>query len=308
MAKRHGPPHEEHIDESWLIPYADLLTLLLALFIVLFASSSVNEQKYNSMAEALYTAFNGYFSDTLSMGIGGDGSGDMGNLTLPYPDAGLPDESNDQSADAEKAAAEAAAAQLGNLYESISQYVTENNLQDTIAVEFQGENVVVTLTNDIWFGSGSADVSPPMYNQGRILANMIQANQTAESPLEVIVAGHTDNVPSNSARYPSNWYLSLARAVNFLVVLLDDGNLDPTNFSTRGYGEYMPVDSNNTPEGRQKNRRVELLISRPKIIAPPDNLLLDALSSRNQTESTAGTGAPPSGTGANTQGAGGNGQ
>ncbi|MDR0569885.1 MAG: OmpA family protein [Clostridiales Family XIII bacterium] len=282
MAKKHGPPHEEHADESWLIPYADLLTLLLALFIVLFASSSVNEQKYNSMAQAFYTAFNGFFSDVLSMGIGGDGSGDMGNLTLPYPEAGLPDEQSAAQANADQAAAEAAAAQLGNLYESISQYVSDNNLQNTIAVEFQGENVVVTLTNDIWFKSGSAEVSPAMIDQGKILARLIQANQTPQSPLEVIVAGHTDNVPSNSVQYPSNWYLSLARAVNFLVVLLDDKNLDPTHFSTRGYGEYMPVDVNSTPEGRQKNRRVELLISRPKIITPPDNLLLDALQSKAQ--------------------------
>ncbi|MDR3296580.1 MAG: OmpA family protein, partial [Clostridiales Family XIII bacterium] len=95
----------------------------------------------------------------------------------------------------------------------------------------------------------------------------------------------------NSARYPSNWYLSLSRAVNFLVVLLDDGDLNPTNFSTRGYGEYQPIASNDTPEGRQKNRRVELLISRPRIISPPDNLLIDALQERMNQGQTAGTNA-----------------
>jgi chemotaxis protein MotB len=279
MAKKHkGPPHEEHADESWLIPYADLLTLLLALFIVLFASSSINEEKYNSMAEAMYTAFNGYFSDLASQGIGGDGSGDMGDLTLPYPEAGKAGE-KDAGAD-EQAAAEAAALQLGNLFESLSEYVTDNNLQNTIAVEFQGENVLVTLKNDVWFESGSADVTPGMLTQGATLANLIQANQTPAEPLEVIVAGHTDNVPSNSARYPSNWNLSLARAVNFLTVLLNDGDLSPTNFAVRGYGEYYPIASNDTPEGRQRNRRVELLISRPKIVAPPDSLLLDALEER----------------------------
>jgi chemotaxis protein MotB len=274
MAKKHGPPHEEHADESWLIPYADLLTLLLALFIVLFASSSVNEEKYNSMAEAMYTAFNGYFSDLLSEGIGGDGTGDMGDMTLPYPDAGTPSENAGED---DEAAAEAAAQQLGNLYESLSEYITDNNLQNTIAVEFQGENVLVTLKNDVWFESGSAEVTAGMRAQGSTLADLIQANQTPEEPLDVIVAGHTDNVPSISARYPSNWYLSQERAVNFLAILLDDGDLSPTNFSTRGYGEYFPIASNDTPEGRQQNRRVELLISRPHIVTPPDNLFLDAL-------------------------------
>jgi chemotaxis protein MotB len=67
-----------------------------------------------------------------------------------------------------------------------------------------------------------------------------------------------------------------------LAILLEKGNLDPTHFSTRGYGEYAPVASNDTPEGRQMNRRVELLISRPRVITPPDNLLLEALKSRIQ--------------------------
>ncbi|MDR1571220.1 MAG: OmpA family protein [Clostridiales Family XIII bacterium] len=289
MAKKHrAAHHDDHINESWLIPYSDLLTLLLALFIVLFASSSINEEKYNSMAQAMYTAFNGFFTDLVSEGIGGDGSGDMGNLTLPYPEAGTVDAADAAEAAAAAEAAEAAAKQLGNLYESLSEYVTDNNLQDTIAVEFQGENVLVTLKNDVWFESGSADVTPGMHMQGQTLANMIQANQTPEEPLEVIVAGHTDNVPLNSGRYQSNWNLSLSRAANFLVVLLSDGDLNPINFSVRGYGEYKPIASNSTPEGRQLNRRVELLISRPRVIAPPDNLLLDALDERLSRTNSAG--------------------
>jgi chemotaxis protein MotB len=276
MAKRREE-HEEHADESWLIPYADLLTLLLALFIVLFASSSVDEEKYNAIAEAMYTAFNGYFSDVLSQGVGGDGTGDMGDMTLPSPNAGKEDE---ESAADEQAAAEAAALQLGNLFESLSEYVTENNLENTIAVDFEGESVLVVLKNDVWFESGSAELTPSMYAQAGTLADLIQANQTPEEPLEIVVAGHTDNVPSNSARYPSNWYLSQARAVSFLAVLLQDGDLSPEHFSVRGYGELHPIATNDTPEGRKLNRRVELLISRPKIIAPPDNLLLDALQER----------------------------
>ena len=279
MAKRHEE-HEEHADESWLVPYADILTLLLALFIVLFASSSVDEQKYNAFAEAFYTAFNGYFSDVLSQGVGGDGTGDMGDMKLPYPNAGKEDEEAKAQAEAEQDAAEAAALQLGNLFESLSEYVTENNLENTVAVQFEGESVLVVLKNDVWFESGSAELTPTMYAQAGTLADLIQANQTPEEPLEVVVAGHTDNVPSNSARYPSNWYLSLARAVNFLAILLEDGDLSPEHFSTRGYGELHPIATNDTPDGRKLNRRVELLISRPKIIAPPDNLLLDALQER----------------------------
>ncbi|MDR2771139.1 MAG: OmpA family protein [Clostridiales Family XIII bacterium] len=276
MAKR-KEEHEEHTDESWLVPYADILTLLLALFIVLFASSSVDEQKYNSMAEALYTAFNGYFSDIASEGMGGEGSGDLGGRELPYPNAG---KEGEQAAADEQAAAEAAAQQLGNLFESLSQYVTENNLEDTIAVRFEGESVLVVLKNDVWFESGSAGLTSTMYAQAGTLADLIQANQTPEEPLEVVVAGYTDNIPSNTALYPSNWHLSFARATNFLAMLLEDGDLSPEHFSARAYGELHPIAPNDTPEGRKLNRRVELLISRPKIIAPPDNLFMDAIEER----------------------------
>jgi chemotaxis protein MotB len=228
----------------------------------------------------MYTAFNGYFNDVVSQGVGGDGSGDMGDLKLPYPNAGKEDVDAKAQAEAEQAAAEAAALQLGNLFESLSEYVTENNLEDTIAVKFEGESVLVVLKNDIWFESGSAALTPNMYAQVGTLADLIQANQTPEAPLEVTVAGHTDNIPSNTSQFPSNWHLSQARAVSFLSALLNDGDLNPEHFSTRAYGERQPIASNDTPEGRRLNRRVELLISRPKIITPPDNLLLDALRDR----------------------------
>jgi chemotaxis protein MotB len=223
--------------------------------------------------------------------MGGEGEGSMGGLKLPYPNAGKEDR---ESSNAERASAEAAAMQLGNLFESLSEYVTENDLEDTIAVRFEGESVLVVLKNDVWFDSGSAEVTPDMYAQTGTLADLIRANQTPEEPLEVVVAGHTDNVPTNSARYPNNWYLSLARAANFLGVLLQGGDLSPENYSARGYGETRPIAGNDTPEGRRLNRRVELLISRPKVIMPPDNLLLDALrdhmeQSAAQTESTEAT-------------------
>jgi chemotaxis protein MotB len=102
-----------------------------------------------------------------------------------------------------------------------------------------------------------------MVAQAKVLADMLRENQNPDRPFEVIVSGHTDNQPISNARYPSNWYLSVQRAVNFLNILLDNGQtgLAPQYFSTRGYGEYEPIASNDTVDGRMQNRRVELLIS-----------------------------------------------
>ena len=121
-----------------------------------------------------------------------------------------------------------------------------------------------------------------MEDKAHRLAELLYDNENPEHPFEVIVAGHTDNVPINTPQYPSNWYLSVQRAVNFLVEMLNGSELDPTHFSSRGYGEYMPVASNDTEEGRQQNRRVELLVSED---APQAQLAGEASSSESAASS-----------------------
>ncbi|MDR0380588.1 MAG: OmpA family protein [Oscillospiraceae bacterium] len=253
MAKHKGPPHEEHADESWLIPYADLLTLLLALFIVLFAASSVNSDKYQAIMSAFQNELGG--SGVLP---GSDGVLPPGMLPpgsgirpTPTPPSDNPDEPGDGGG------------RLWPLFDSLQDYVDENHMGDNIEVAFTGQDVLITLKSDIWFSSGSAEITPNMREQAHMLAQLLRDNQKPEYPLDVIVAGHTDNVPIHSSQYPSNWHLSARRALNFLMALLEDSGLDPTHFSSRGYGEYAPLAANNTPEGRQRNRRVELLVSLP---------------------------------------------
>lgn len=255
--RRRHEEHEEHVDESWLVPYADILTLLLALFIVLFASSSLDKEKYNSVMDAIHQAFSGNSAIESGAGAGeGTGSGqqqaDIEDILAALPKL----EDNGEAVGTEDYTR-----QLDNLYRSVATYVDAMELEQTVSVEFKGEMVLVTLRNDIFFDSANAEITPEMDKQAKILANILQANQDAAHPFEVIVAGHTDNLPIESAKYPSNWYLSGYRALNFLGALLEGSNLDPVHFSARGYGEYDPVDTNDTPEGRQKNRRVELLIT-----------------------------------------------
>ncbi|MDR1158970.1 MAG: OmpA family protein [Oscillospiraceae bacterium] len=255
MAKHKGPPHEEHADESWLIPYADLLTLLLALFIVLFAASSINSEKYQAIMSAFQDELGGTGVLPGSDGVLPPGMSPPGNGLRPTPtSAPTPGGEGDGGIGDIK---------LWPLFDSLQDYVDENHMDDNIDVAFTGQDVLITLKSDIWFSSGSAEITPSMREQAHMLAQLLRDNQKPEFPLEVIVAGHTDNVPIHSSQYPSNWHLSARRALNFLMALLEDSDLDPTRFSSRGYGEYAPIATNNTSEGRQRNRRVELLVSQP---------------------------------------------
>ncbi|MDR1650537.1 MAG: OmpA family protein [Synergistaceae bacterium] len=258
MAKRREEPHEEHADESWLIPYSDLMTLLLALFIVLFASSTIQEEKFRAVMSSLAGAF-GVSDGSSVIEMFPEGS------IIPLDLNALPPQPPSQAGDDEDGDEDGGGAfknQMDGLYASLERYVSGNSLEGTIGLEFSGENVMITLKSDIWFKSGSAEITGGMVNLARTLSALLRDSQDAEHPLEVVVTGHTDNVPIRTSRYPSNWYLSMERAFNFLAVLLENKELDPGSFSARGYGEYQPIADNGTPEGRQMNRRVELMVSR----------------------------------------------
>lgn len=250
MAKKRFHTEEDHADEGWLLPYSDMMTLLLALFIVMFATSSVDKAQFNSMMESMYTAFGG----TTEVGS---------PVPLPYPDAGLPNQPIPSASALEELLHSGGQGEknLDSLFSSLSQYVTENGLEKSIQVTRKGEKVLFTIKNDIFFPSASAELSPAMREQTRVLATLLKENQNPEQPFYVVVVGHTDNVPIHTAQYPSNWHLSTQRALNFSTAMLEDTQLDARYFSIRGSGEYEPVASNDTAAGRQQNRRVEVLIS-----------------------------------------------
>ncbi len=311
MGKRkHHGDHEEHIDESWLIPYADLLTLLLALFIVLFAASNIDIEKYNSIMSGLYEAIHGNppIMPVNVMGLESAADsldGGLGDFDDSSPDEGATDD-----------------AQTKQIVATIQGYIRDNNLGDVMSLGEQSDGILLTLKSDVWFASGSAQITAPMLSTARSLSRLIETvdkqmtdefnarnvevNGERAVPrdhlLDVIVTGHTDNLPINNAQFRNNMQLSLARAYNFLIIFYDNPNLDPRHLSARGYGEYKPVASNDTPEGRQTNRRVEVYIPKPPSVAVlPDELpdysqnggAAEESASPSPTESAIETAAPP---------------
>lgn len=226
------------MSEAWLLPYADLLTLLLALFIVLFAMGSVDQAKF----EALSRSFNGVFYggesvfDYPSPIVSGDEAGDLG------------DEAEDE--------AESERDKLKAIERKIIDYIIENDLQDQLSVSLTEEGLLLTIHDSVLFESGSAVVRI----EDQVIADEISELLVMDEPRDIIISGHTDDVPISTSQFADNWELSVMRAVNFMKIVLANEKLDPMIFSAKGFGEFKPIADNETEAGRSKNRRVEILI------------------------------------------------
>lgn len=246
--KKHGPPKDEGSSEAWLLPYSDLMTLLLALFIALFAISQTDQQKVAQLAEAFSAAFNmggpSFFSQ-------------MG--PNPGRRAELPTEE-----DMGNSAYIQENQQLEEVKRELDEYLKQNELEQELSTTMTDDGLLIRIKESALFPSGSAQLVGDAQKIGPIVANLL-------APLNqrVVISGHTDNVPINTPEFPSNWDLSSKRAINFMRYLFSiNGKLNPGRFSAIGFGEYRPIADNNTPEGRQRNRRVEILIARNNTYNP----------------------------------------
>ncbi|MGG3890932.1 flagellar motor protein MotB [Metabacillus fastidiosus] len=252
MAKKQRKKHhEEHIDESWLIPYADLLTLLLALFIVLFSMSSLDAQKFQQLARAFNSEF----------------SGGTGVLEFPSPTPNQKmeqlnkQEKDEKEKENEKKLDAKEQEELKEVQQKINEYITNNNLNADLKTTLTDEGLLVTILNDIFFDSGKSFVREKDEQLAREISELLVMNP----PRNIIISGHTDNVPISNSEFDSNWELSVMRAVNFMKIVMENDKLNSEHFSAKGFGEFKPVASNDKEAGRQKNRRVEVLILPNKV-------------------------------------------
>lgn len=247
MAKKNrAAHHEEHIDETWLIPYADLLTLLLALFIVLFASSQVDQKKFDQVAESFHAAFSNSGNAAAIL--------DKNNSLLEIKAEQNLEDTQTRKKDKEQTAE---TAKLMELKKDLDQYINKHSLTKKLHTVLSEDGLLIRIKDSALFPSGSADLIPESRQFGLEIAKML-----VNMPQKVIISGHTDNVPISNSQFPSNWELSSIRAINFMKYLLSKQPLSPERFSAIGYGEYRPIALNNTDEGRAQNRRVEILIMR----------------------------------------------
>ena len=235
--KKRGKKHEEEASEAWLLPYSDLMTLLLALFIALFAISQTDQTKLQALAQAFTAAFN----------TGGPSFFDQAGPSVSPQRQVMANEDNGEDAYLSNQAYMQENESLADLQAQLEAYIRENQLEGELSTQLEEEGLMIRIKERALFPSGSA----------------IVANLLAAVPERVLISGHTDTDPINTAQFPSNWELSSVRAMTFMKYLLAiNSNLNPARFSAIGYGEYRPIAPNDTPENKQRNRRVEILIAR----------------------------------------------
>jgi len=246
MSRRKKEKGEHEFNETWLLPYSDLMTLLLALFIVLFASSAVDAQKFQSMSKVFSEIF-----------TGGTGIVDYESIEQKNGEE-LADETKEKLEKAKEQTKVSVDEQttLSATQERVNQYILEKGLTGQLKTSLTSEGLLVTINDSVLFDSGSAEVR----EEDIAIAKEISDLLVIDPPHNVIISGHTDNVPIQNSNFSSNWELSVMRAVNFMKIILENEQLDPRMFSAKGFGEFQPIASNDTEEGKAKNRRVEVLI------------------------------------------------
>lgn len=259
MAKRNKKhveeEHENH--ERWLVSYADMVTLLMALFIVLFAMATVDQKKFAALASSLagsnpeQTVLDGNISV-----LDGAGTGDPATVfDLPQQTG-----SEDNTQDRQLTRQQELTQQDNNNFELVKQEIQASlaarGMSDAVRFRREPKGLVVTVVTDrVLFDSGQATIKP----QG---ANVLDAlsGPLAFLPNDVTIEGHTDNVPIGSSQFPTNWELSTTRATSVLRYLTDRGNVPSVKLSASGYADQRSIVPNDTADRRAQNRRVEVVI------------------------------------------------
>jgi chemotaxis protein MotB len=271
----HRKQHEEHENhEAWAIPYGDLVTLLLAFFVVMYAMSTVNEGKYRVLSDSLNEAFNGQQHQGGFIAGGVVGSPEMPRSQVrrlisaalpgvPAPDRDVRSEiAAAASAEArtseapppESPAEQTSDAELGRVAEEVTSAMGALVASGEVHVRRLQNSVVVDISADILFPSGVAQLSSAAAVPLQHLADALRPFTNA-----IRVEGHTDDRPISTPEFRSNWELSAARAASVVHLFMDRG-IEPDRLAVVGFGQYRPIAANDSSAGRNTNRRVAVVI------------------------------------------------
>ena len=267
VRRRAVEEHENH--ERWVISYADFITLLFAFFVVMYSISSVNEGKYKVLSDSLVAVFNASPKTLSPVNVGSNDVYKSNDQLIKLPEPGDYPSKEDYKFSIEGVFddVETKAVKQGEMKDNEVSYLTKTSEQlamtlqkqmanDEVEIRGNEEWLEVNIKASVLYSSGSAELAdsalPILKKIGDVLAN---------KPNTIQVEGYTDNVPIQTAKFPSNWELSAARAASVVryFELLD---IDASRMAAVGYAEHHPVASNDTEDGRLKNRRISLVISK----------------------------------------------
>jgi chemotaxis protein MotB len=235
-------PEKKGISQEWLTTYSDMVTLILTFFVLLYSFSLVDNKKFQALASSLANALGGG-AQALFEYNQNSGKDPITGDTNP---AGSDNKNENDDEETDSA---------GKLYNDVVNFVEQNDLNASVTIKKNSQGIIIEFKDRILFDSGEAELKsegiPILKKIGTLIAKL---------PNEIVVEGHTDNVPIHTASFPSNWELSSGRALRVLSYFTDSMGMPSKRFSAVAYGEYRPIASNATVGGRAQNRRVNVLI------------------------------------------------
>lgn len=263
MARNRKPVEEEESSYNWMDTYGDLVTNLLCFFVMLYAMSNIDEAKWQALVDAFSQEPTAPAAPVFDISFAREEAISNIDPMVNYENRGK-EEENNQSPDAgevfDTSAQEEIDEAFERLYQSILDFIDANGLQDNMSVERTEDVIVVRFGEVFLFRSGEATLIDDGSELLRKITVLVSNNISAIE--EITIEGHTDNIPINTSRYQSNWELSTARAASVLQKILEFEIIEPKMMTASGCGEYWPVDTNDTVEGRARNRRVDIVLEK----------------------------------------------
>lgn len=253
--KNNGDEHENH--ERWLVSYADFITLLFAFFVVMYSLSSINEGKYRVLSDSLVQAFR-------SVDINDSGEQIIVPPVTVVTPAVIAPAPRGLTAEQIKAAErrQQTTQQMRSMADEIREVLRPLTEGGQVSVTEGAFGITVEINASVLFAPGEAELGLPAVAALRAVAGVI-----AGAGFPVTVEGHTDNIPINTFRFPSNWELSAVRASSVVRLFVESG-VAPERLTAAGYADQRPVADNGSEDGRSRNRRVAILIE-SRVAEPP---------------------------------------
>lgn len=276
MKRQRQKSHVNH--ERWLVSYADFITLMFAFFVVLYASSQTDIRKQAQVAHAINQAFKalGLFqpaSNADSAATSQDAPVTPVNIVL---------------GDALSAAPSAAVrADFERMHHELQARLSNQIAEHVVALHIGREGLVISLREAGFYDSGSTVPHPGSLGSIDSIIGVLRP-----TPYDIRIEGHTDNVPIHTIEYSSNWELAAGRATRMTRLFVEHFQFDPRRLSAAGYGEYHPVTSNDTAEGRGQNRRVDIIVL-PSVNGIPQTASLEATSQLTSGDKSDAPTEPP---------------
>ncbi len=251
MAAKRKPEEPKKGAPEFMSTYGDLVTLLLCFFVLLYSMSTLDVVKFQqvaaSMANSVIDAGGGAgISNLLGSGI----------MDMPNIDKSINDSKENFQTRQDNTANIAAQEELKQMSSDFKTYFAQNNVSDKVDVEVFDQYIKINLKDGVLFDSGKANIRPDAISILNIIAGELQNYPGSDFRIE----GHTDNSPINTVQFPSNLHLSAIRAINVGLFFVEEKGISRGRIGIEGFGEDRPIASNDTPEGRAQNRRVEIKV------------------------------------------------